>query len=338
MLKEENKKKLKHSIMFGNILLENNIFIAPMAGVTDKAFREIAYKETGVGLIFTEMVSARAISFGDKKTIKMLGGFDNEKIRAVQIFGNDPNDMEKAAFFLDNYAEILDINMGCPAPKVVKTGSGSKLLYDIDLAREIVKRVRSVWKKPLSVKIRIGTTENNINCLDFVKMLNEEKVDLITIHARTIEGGFTAEPNYDIIKKAKNISKVPIIYNGGIFCVEDAKKALEKTNADGIMIARGAMGCFTDIKNIVENLDNASYNISYDKRDSKEKLDDLKRLIKEHFNLMVKYIGEETALREIRKNIIWYSKGIKNSAKIRVNVCKITSVENFNKIIDEFKN
>lgn len=327
IIKEELIKNNK--IKIGNITLENNILIAPIAGVTDKAFREVLNKYAKPGLIYTEMVSAKAITMKDKKTYSMLGGYEDEKIKAVQIFGSEPEVMKQAAMILKNYADILDINMGCPVPKVAKTGGGAKLLQNINLAREIVRKVRSVWEKPLTVKIRIGWDDKDIVAEDFVNMLCKEGVDAISIHGRVAEKYYSGDVNFEVLKKCKQISTKPIIVNGGIFTSQDAFEILEKTGADGIMLARGTFGNVLGVTNIVKS-------VSAGKVVEKDytKLDNLK-ILKEQYELACKYDGEEKASKEIRKQIIWYSKGINNSAVIRKNVSKVVDKKTFDEIYEK---
>ena len=278
------------------------------------------------------MVSSKAILYNDQKTLNMMKSFDGEKIRALQIFGGDVESMRYAAKKIndENLADILDINMGCPVPKVARAGAGAELLKDIDLAREIVRNVREVFTKTLTVKIRTGLSMPD-KCIDYVKMFNEEKVDLITIHGRTKKEGFSGEINYDIVNKAKQISKVPIIVNGNIMNAKIAIETLNKTNADGIMLARAVFQNFEECIDIVAKVNNINL-------EDIQKNIKIKDIFEEHFKLMVKYQGETVAIRNFRKNIIWYSEKQKNKIKIRQNVINLKDEKSFYEILELFDN
>lgn len=321
-----------HNMKFGKIEIEGKVFVAPMAGITDRAFREIITKYIKPDIIYTEMVSSKAILYNDQKTLNMMKSFDGEKIRALQIFGGDVESMRYAAKKIndENLADILDINMGCPVPKVARAGAGAELLKDIDLAREIVRNVREVFTKTLTVKIRTGLSMPD-KCIDYVKMFNEEKVDLITIHGRTKKEGFSGEINYDIVNKAKQISKVPIIVNGNIMNAKIAIETLNKTNADGIMLARAVFQNFEECIDIVAKVNNINL-------EDIQKNIKIKDIVEEHFKLMVKYQGETVAIRNFRKNIIWYSEKQKNKIKIRQNVINLKDEKSFYEILELFDN
>ena len=229
-------KKLK----IGNVELENNILLAPMAGITDLPFRIIA-KSFGVGLVCTEMASSRAIYYNDSKT-KLLLDMENEKRPvAAQIFGSDVESMKKAASYVSEFADILDINMGCPAPKVVKNGDGSKLLLNLDLAKEILEEVVKASKVPVTAKIRMGWDNDHIVAVEIAKIIEEAGCSALTIHGRTRTDFFSGKVDLDIIKKVKESVNIPVIGNGDITSVDDAIKMFEYTDVDGIMIGRGAL-------------------------------------------------------------------------------------------------
>lgn len=227
-------KKLK----IGKVELENNIFLAPMAGITDLPFR-ILCKNNGAGLAFTEMVSGKALYYGDEKTKKLLDTTNEKRPIAVQIFGSEREAMKKATEYVNNIADIIDINMGCPAPKVVKNGDGSKLLLNLNLLGEIVKEVVSISKHPVSVKIRKGWDTNNIVAIEAAKIIEKAGASMITIHGRTREEFYTGKADWEIIKQVKEAVKIPVIGNGDIKTWEDAKLMFEQTNVDGIMIRKG---------------------------------------------------------------------------------------------------
>lgn len=229
-------KKLK----IGNVELENNIILAPMAGITDKPFRTIC-KEYGVGLVCTEMASSKAIFYNDEKTKKLLDISGEKRPISTQIFGSDIESMKVAAEYVSTFSDILDINMGCPAPKVVKNGDGSKLLLNMELVENIVKEVVKSSKIPVTVKLRMGWNEDNIVAIEAAKLIESAGASAITIHGRTREQFFSGKCNLDIIKKVKESVKIPVIGNGDIFSKEDALRMFEYTGVDGIMIGRGAL-------------------------------------------------------------------------------------------------
>ena len=315
-------KKLK----IGNVELENNLILAPMAGVTDLPFRLITKKYGKPGLICNEMVSSKAICYKDEKTNNMLET-ENEHPISMQIFGSDVESMGLAAEFVSAKCDILDINMGCPAPKVVKNGDGSKLLLNLGLAEKIIEEVVKKSSKPVTVKVRKGWDKANIVIEDIAKIVERAGADAIVVHGRTRDEFYSGKVDLDSIKRVKEIVSIPVIGNGDINSEEDAKKMFEYTKCDGIMIGRGCLGnpwIFDRIKYYLENgekLETVS---------DEEKI----RVLKEHFELLLKYKGEYTATREIRKNIAWYVKGMPNASRFKANINLIDSKEKFYEIID----
>lgn len=229
-------KKLK----VGNVELENNIILAPMAGITDRPFRLICEK-FNPGLVCTEMVSAKALLYGDEKTKKLLNIKDEKRPIAVQIFGSDVEAMKYAAGFVSEIADIIDINMGCPAPKIVKNGDGSRLLLDLNLARKIVEEVVKSSSKPVTVKYRKGYDNDHVIAVEAAKIFEEAGAKAITIHGRTRKEFYSGQADWNIIKQVKEAVNIPVIGNGDVKSPEDAIKMFEQTNVDGIMVGRAAM-------------------------------------------------------------------------------------------------
>lgn len=317
-------KKLK----IGNVELENNILLAPMAGITDLAFRKVC-KENNCGLVETEMVSAKAVYYNDEKTMKMLNMEGEKRPVSIQIFGNDPEVMMAATKILDGKSELLDINMGCPAPKVVKNGDGSKLLLDLDLVEKIVKSVVSVSKVPVTVKMRTGWDENTIVAEEAAKIIEKSGASAITIHGRTRSEFYSGKVNLDLIKRVKEAVNIPVIGNGDVIDGISAKEMFEKTGVDGIMIGRGTLGNPWIFKHIIHYLETGE-NLPSESNEEK-----LATIIK-HFNLLLEEKGEYTAVREIRKHAAWYVKNMKDASKFKCEVNKIEKAEDFIKAVKEF--
>ena len=319
-----------HKLKIGNIELENNLILAPMAGITDLPFRLIC-KEYGVGAVCTEMVSAKALMYGDDKTKLLLNTKGEKGPIIVQIFGSDLQAMEIAAKTVEPLADIIDINMGCPAPKVVKNGDGSRLLLNIELATEIAKTVVKSVNKPVTVKIRKGWDSKNIVYEELGKNLESVGVSAITIHGRTREEYFSGECDLDSIKRLKEVVKIPVIGNGNIKNEKDALKMFEYTSVDGIMVARGAMGnpfIFRDIINYLEK--------GKEKDDISNK--ELFDVMIKHINLEVKEKGEYTGIREMRKHLAYYTKGLKNSSVIRNDINKTQNKDELINVLTEYFN
>ena len=317
-------KKLK----IGNVELENNILLAPMAGITDLAFRKVC-KENNCGLVETEMVSAKAVYYNDEKTMKMLNMEGEKRPVSIQIFGNDPEVMMAATKILDGKSELLDINMGCPAPKVVKNGDGSKLLLDLNLVEKIVKSVVSVSKVPVTVKMRTGWDENTIVAEEAAKIIEKSGASAITIHGRTRSEFYSGKANLDLIKRVKEAVNIPVIGNGDVIDGISAKEMFEKTGVDGIMIGRGTLGNPWIFKHIIHYLETGE-NLPSESNEEK-----LATIIK-HFNLLLEEKGEYTAVREIRKHAAWYVKNMKDASKFKCEVNKIEKSEDFIRAVKEF--
>ena len=297
-------KKLK----IGNVTLENNILLAPMAGITNLPFRIICEK-FNPGLVCTEMVSSKGLFYDDKKTEKLLNMKNEKRPVAVQIFGNDIEAMAYSAKKVSKIANLIDINMGCPAPKVVKNGDGSKLMLDIELSRKIIQAVVENSSVPVTVKIRKGWDKEHINCIEFAKMAEQAGACAITIHGRTRDEFYSGTADWEIIKKLKQEVSIPVIGNGDIKSPQDALKMFEYAGVDGIMIGRAAIGNPWIFMQIQEYLKNGKMiEISNEKR---------LKIILEHINLQVEELGENTGIKEMRKHMTYYIKGLKDSSAIR---------------------
>lgn len=311
---------LKDKLEIGKLKLDNNLFMAPMAGITDRAFREIV-TDLGSGLNFTEMVSAKGLYYKDKKT-KTLMDKGDETLLFIQIFGSDPDIMAsivKDYLNNDDRFKGIDINMGCPAPKIVKNGDGSALMRNLELARRVIDKVVSASEKPVSVKFRLGWDEDNINYLELGKICEELGVSFVTLHPRTRNAFYSGEADWDAIKKLKNQLSIPVIGNGDVYKPKDIDDMFSKTNCDGILLARGAL----------EN----PYLFS---RMEKPDIVTMIKLIKLHLNLKCDYLGERVAVTQMRKHIAWYLKGFRNSKELKNKINTVDKKELVEKVLDEY--
>ncbi|HGM1551550.1 TPA: tRNA dihydrouridine synthase DusB [Clostridioides difficile] len=311
----------------GNLELKNKVFLSPMAGVTDLPFRLIC-KEQGSGLLYTEMINGKALCYDDENTKKMLKIEDEEHPVAVQIFGSEPEFMGRAAEIMNDYSnEILDINMGCPAPKVVKNGDGSALMKNPKLAEEVLRAVVKNSKKPVTLKIRKGWDDNSVNAVEIAKIAEDCGISALAIHGRTREQFYTGKADWDIIAEIKKNLSIPVIGNGDVFTIEDSINMLDKTGCDAIMIGRGAQGNPWIFKRINHYMNTGEI---LPEPTLNEKIS---TAIK-HLKLAVEEHGEYVAVREMRKHIAWYLKGLRNSAKLRDEINKI---EDYQEVVSKLE-
>ena len=306
----------------GNVEIRNGVFLAPMAGVTDRAFRHMC-KKYGAGGMVTEMVSAKAICYGDKKTGTLAYILDEERPCGLQLFGSEPDIMARAAVSVYEQfkPEFIDINMGCPAPKIVNNGEGSSLMKNPKLCHDIVKAMKMALDGacPLTFKIRRGFDAKSINAVEVAKMCEDAGADAVFVHARTREQMYMPPVEYSTIAEVKSAVKIPVIGNGDIMCGKDAVDVMKKTGCDGVMVGRASQGnpfVFDEINCFLEGEE-------YTPPTNKEKM----ACVKEHISLLVEDKGEYVGVREARKHVAWYIKGLPGSASMRnrVNLAESTS-------------
>lgn len=299
-----------YGFKIGNVNINGNLILGPMAGVTDLPFRLLC-KEQGADLVYTEMISAKGIYYNNKNTYKLWEIDDNEHPVALQLFGSEPGLMaEIAAKIESRNFDILDINMGCPVPKVVNNGEGSALMKNPGLAAKIIKEVSQAVKKPVTVKIRKGFDDNNVNAVEFAEMAEENGAAAIAVHGRTRQQYYGGKADWDIIRKVKEAVKVPVIASGDIFSAEDAARCTEETGCDALMLARGTRGnpwLFRQIK-VFQETGGILPGPGIDK---------VAGMILRHGRSLIEFKGEVMGIREMRKHIAWYTAGYKNSSAIR---------------------
>ncbi len=315
----------------GNVTINNRVVSAPMAGISNESYRYII-KSMGCGLIYSEMISNLGIIYNSKNTIDMLKISDYERPISIQIFGSDIDSFVSAAKYVNEniHPDILDINMGCPVPKVaLKSQAGSALLKDPNKIYQIVKEVVKVVDIPVTVKIRAGWDNNSINCVEVATLIEKAGASAIAIHPRTRSQGYTGFANWNLIKQIKEKVNIPVIGNGDIKTIYDAKKMLEETKCDAIMIGRASLGNPWFIKECVEYIENGNI---IEKPTYEERLN----MIKKHFQLLKENTSERQALLEIRTHALWYIKYLPNNKEYKNKLNQIKSEEELYKIIDEY--
>ncbi|WP_088188604.1 tRNA dihydrouridine synthase DusB [Desulfosporosinus sp. FKA] len=310
----------------GNYNLGVPVFLAPLAGVTDKAFRETVCA-LGGRTVWTEMVSDKALNYRNSKTLSMLDLRDEPEPRIVQLFGSDPETMSRAALLaLDAGANVIDINMGCPAPKITKNGEGSALLRDLPRAQAIAAAVVKAVSIPVTVKIRLGWNHDEIVALEMARRLEAVGVQMLTLHARTREQFYSGRADWSWIQNVKREVKIPVIGNGDIFCPEDARKMIEETGCDGVMIGRGALGNPWLISR-------TQYFLEHGTIVPEPLLEERLMVATQHFERVLRYKGEHIGLNEMRKHAVWYIKGVRNAAQFRDIIMQTRSADEMRTVL-----
>jgi len=315
------------NLQIGNVTLDNNLILAPMAGVTDLPFRLLC-REMGVGLVCMEMVSAKAIYYNNKNTEALLEVHPEERPSSLQLFGSDPKILSEMAKRIEERPfDILDFNMGCPVPKVVNNHEGSALMKDPKLAGEILRSMVKAIQKPVTVKIRKGFDDNHVNAVEIAKIAEDAGVAAIAVHGRTREQYYSGNADWDIIRQVKEAVSIPVIGNGDVVDGESAKALVEQTGCDGIMIGRGAQGNPWIFREILACLETGVM-------PQRPSMEERRELILRHADLQLQYKGEYTGVREMRKHLSWYTIGLPGSAKFRAKINAMESMEELKDSVD----
>lgn len=314
------------SLKIGNVLLENNLILAPMAGVTDLPFRLLC-KEQGAGLICTEMVSAKAIYFKNKNTESLMEIDERERPVSLQLFGSEPDLMAEIARQIEprNF-DILDINMGCPVPKVVNNGEGSALMKNPKLVHEIVSKVSKAIQKPVTVKIRKGFTEDSVNAVEIAKILEDAGAAAVAVHGRTREQYYSGQADWEIIRKVKEAVSIPVIGNGDVDSPLKAEALVKEAGCDGIMIGRAVQGNPWLFSRILHYQQTGELLPG-------PGMEEIKEMILRHAKMQLEYKGNYTGMREMRKHVAWYTTGMPHSASVRRMVNEVESYEQLEELV-----
>ena len=316
-------------MQIGSLKLENNVFLAPMAGITDRPFRTLCH-EMGSGLVYSEMVSAKGIYYNNENTKQLLDIGEGEMPAALQLFGSEPEIMGAMGKKIEGInAGIIDINMGCPVPKVVKNGEGSALMKTPELAGRIIKALVEMQKKPVTIKIRKGFDDTCINAVEMAQIAEENGASAVAVHGRTREQYYSGKADWEIIRRVKEAVKIPVIGNGDIFTPQDAKRMIEETGCDAIMAARGARGNPWLFRDIIDYLEKG---ILHEKPSLKEMTDMMLR----HAEMHIRYKGEYQGIREMRKHVAWYTAGYHGSARMRQAVNEVESYEALKQLLADW--
>lgn len=315
----------------GNVEIKNRIIMAPMAGITNVAFRKII-KEFGAGLVVSEMVSDKALCYGNVKTIDMLNVDENEHPMSIQIFGGDVESMVQAAKFVEEHSncDIIDINMGCPVHKVLKAHAGSYLLQYPDLVYDIVKNVVNAVNKPVTVKIRIGYDFDSINCVEIARLIEKAGASAIAVHGRTRSQMYEGHANWDYIRQVKEAVSIPVIGNGDVKTALDAKRMLEETGCDAVMVGRAALGNPWVIQQMVEYVE---HGVLLEEPTVDEKIDHCLR----HAKRLILVEGEKNAVRQMRGHAPWYIKGLKSASVVKNQLSKVDTYQQLESILEAYR-
>ena len=322
--------ELGERMYIGNVEIKNRIIMAPMAGITNLAFR-VMMKEFGVGLVVSEMVSDKAIIYRNKKTLDMLNVSENEHPMSIQLFGADVDSMVEAAIYIDQNSncDIIDINMGCPVNKVIKANAGSALLLDPDRIYAIVKGIVDHVHKPVTVKIRIGYDQEHINCVEVAKLIEKAGASAIAVHGRTRSQMYEGKANWDYIRQVKEAVSIPVFGNGDVKTKEDAKRMLEETHCDGVMVGRAALGNPWVMEQMVAYIEEG--------REIEDPTYEQKiQQCLEHAARLMELYGEKVAIREMRGHAPWYIKGLKSASHVKNKLSRVNTYDELVEILNDY--